>query len=299
MNKKIGRSIDGWLILDKPVGLTSARCLSIVKRLTGVKKAGHGGTLDPLASGVLPIAFGEATKAVKYVLDGYKSYEFGVRWGIQTTTDDAEGDVIQETNKIPNKDQINYGITSFIGDISQIPPAFSAIKINGIRSYNLARQGKSPKLKSRKVTIKKLELVEKAGNESKFFLNCSKGTYVRSVARDMALLLGTAAHVTSLRRVKAGSFDIKSAFSLDSIERLSHSGYLLKALIPILKALDDIPAIVVGNDQAKKIRYGQKISSANQGMVKREVVIINDGNPVAMAKIVDGLIKPIRVFNFS
>tara|TARA_Y100000590_G_C15692265_1_gene1003842 strand:+ start:1280 stop:2179 length:900 start_codon:yes stop_codon:yes gene_type:complete len=299
MNKIKRNSIDGWLILDKPVGLTSTRCLSIVKRLTGVKKAGHGGTLDPLASGVLPIAFGEATKAVRYVLDSYKSYEFGVRWGIQTTTDDAEGDVILETNKIPGKNQINFGINKFLGDISQVPPAFSAIKVDGNRSYNLARQGKPPKLKSRKVTIKKLELVAKTGNEAKFFLTCSKGTYVRSIARDMALLLGTAAHVTSLRRVQAGSFDIKSAFSLDSIQRLSHSGDIVKALIPILKALDDIPAIVVGNDQAKKLRYGQDISSANQGMAKREVVVVNDGNPVAVAKIVDGLIKPVRVFNFN
>ena len=275
MNKKKQKNISGWLILDKPIGLTSAKSVALVKRLTEAKKAGHGGTLDPLASGVLPIAFGEATKVVRYVLDGYKSYEFSLRWGIQTTTDDLEGDVILEKEKIPSIDQINFVVSKFLGDISQVPPAFSAIKIDGKRSYSLARLGKSPKLSSRKITIKKLELMTEMGKEAKFFVTCSKGTYVRSLARDMGLLLGTAAHVTSLRRVKAGTFDIKSAFSLDSIQRLSHSGGLIKAMIPIHTALDDIPAIVVGNDQAKKLRYGQNISSANQGMAKREVVVVD------------------------
>ncbi len=211
--RRKGTPIHGWLILDKPLGPSSSGCVGKLKWLTGAQKVGHGGTLDPLASGVLPIAFGEATKTSSYAMDGSKTYEFDVTWGTSTETCDAEGDVIASSDARPTEEQINAALPSFIGDIDQIPPKFSAIKIDGQRAYELARKGEEVDIKSRPVTIHDLRVVRIVdSNTASFEVDCGKGTYVRSLARDLALHLGCEGHISRLRRTAVGPFLLKRPY---------------------------------------------------------------------------------------
>ncbi len=290
--------IHGWVIVDKPEGLTSAQVVAKLKHLFKVKKVGHGGTLDPLATGVLPVALGEATKMLPYVLDGNKAYCFDVKWGEARTTDDREGDITDISSKRPTFQEIHEILASFIGKIEQVPPPYSALKINGKRAYALAREGKKVELPPRQVEITSLRLLKTMPDAARFEVLCSKGTYVRSLARDLALGLGTYGHVTSLRRLRAGPFQEKDSILLDSLLKIGHNTELMKYVLPLQDALADILALEVQHSEAVKLRQGQAIPTFHRG--KEEVAMIRcGGTPQALANIRGGLIVPIRVFNLN
>jgi len=300
----VRRAIHGWLTLDKPAGISSARAVAAVKRLTGAAKAGHGGTLDPLATGVLPIALGEATKTVAFVMDGPKSYEFRVRWGAATATGDTEGEITQESPVRPGAAGIEAVLSSFEGEIEQVPPAFSAIKTGGRRAYALARAGETPVLAPRRVRIHRLALVAHTEDTADFELDCGKGTYVRALARDLAQRLGTVGHVALLRRTRSGPFGLGSAISLESEALLSHSARLADVLLPVETALADIPALVLTGNDASRLRNGQAITVRGEcvpASVTPEgtVCVMADDRPVALARVSDGQIRPLRVFNWT
>jgi tRNA pseudouridine55 synthase len=301
---RVAPALHGWLTIDKPVGMTSTRAVAIVKRLTGAAKVGHGGTLDPLATGVLPMALGEATKTVAYVMDGAKSYEFRVKWGAATNTDDAEGEITLESSVRPGRADIEAVLGEFEGEIEQTPPAFSAIKIGGRRAYALARAGAPPELAPRRVQIHRLALLENATETAEFLVECGKGTYVRALARDLARRLGTAGHVVSLRRTRAGPFSLDSAISLESEALLSHSARLADVLLPVETALADIPALVLSGNDAVRLRHGQAIPLRGQCVPashspEGSVCVMADGRPVALARVAGGVIRPLRVFNWT
>lgn len=258
----------GWLVIDKPLGLTSAQVVGRLKaafRRTGRRdvKIGHGGTLDPLATGVLPVALGEATKLAGYLLNGNKGYAFAIRFGEQTTTDDAEGEVIAHSSARPGEAAIRAILPRFIGPLSQRPPAYSALKVAGRRAYDLARAGAPPELAERLIIIHALELHEVAGELARFQVSASKGTYVRSLARDIALALGTVGHVAELRRTRAGAFALGDAISLDTALELVHGAALEQALLPLTAGLDDIPVLAVNPEEAAYLRQGRRLSGAH------------------------------------
>lgn len=301
MNRKPS-PIHGWLVLDKPLGLTSTQALGKARRLVGGTKAGHGGTLDPLATGVLALAFGEATKVIPYILDGDKEYEFTVRWGQQTATDDAEGEVIAESPNRPTEAEIRAVFPSFFGQISQLPPLFSAIKVHGQRAYDLARAGQIPDIAPRPVMIYKLELVEMIDKDhTSFRVACGKGMYVRALARDLAILLGTKGHVVALRRTKAGPFRVENAFSLEKLEDLAHKGQAEEALLEIGAALDDIPGLNLSPSEAQRLRAGQSllIRPDQLSLMEQPVIMASfQGQPVALVEVRDGSLTVVRGFTF-
>ncbi len=297
-------AIHGWLSIDKPAGISSARAVAIVKRLTGARKAGHGGTLDPLATGVLPVALGEATKTVAFVMDGRKSYEFRVKWGTATTTDDTEGEITQESPVRPGRAEIAAALRDFEGEIEQRPPIFSAIKTGGRRAYALARAGETPDLKPRLVHVHRLALLANTSETADFEVDCGKGTYVRALARDMALHLGTVGHVAGLRRTRAGPFGLDTAISLESEDLLGHSARLADVLLPVEAALADIPALVLTGNDASRLRSGQAIPVRSEcvpvsAIPEGSVCVMADGRPVALARVSGGQIRPLRVFNWT
>jgi len=306
--KKKGQPIHGWLVIDKPAGKTSSQVVAIVKRILDAQKAGHGGTLDPLATGVLPIALGEATKTVSYVMDGAKRYRFTVSWGESRDTDDSEGAVTHTSEVRPTAADIRATLADFVGVIDQAPPAYSAIKIDGSRAYALARAGEKVTIQSRPVRIDKIELVDvKNVDQAVFDVVCGKGTYVRSLARDIALALGTYGHVASLRRLATGPFDETNAISLETLESLVHSAPPSTYLMAVECALDDIPALLLNSSQADHLRHGRPvrvmgpegrpfldISCLDEGGV---LCAMADGRPVALARLVEGEIRPMRVLN--
>jgi tRNA pseudouridine55 synthase len=310
--RRKGTPIHGWLILDKPLGPSSSGCVGKLKWLTGAQKVGHGGTLDPLASGVLPIAFGEATKTSSYAMNGSKTYEFDVTWGTSMETCDAEGDVIASSDARPTEEQINAALPSFIGDIDQIPPKFSAIKIDGQRAYELARKGEEVDIKSRPVTIHDLRLVRIVdSNTASFEVDCGKGTYVRSLARDLALHLGCEGHISRLRRTAVGPFSIEKAVSLAAFEENegeNAASLLTQYLLSVETVLDDIPALALTDQEARKLRHGQGIpvlpvaqrSPLRDGRISQGdvVQVTANGTLVALARIAGGEIRPVRVMNF-
>ena len=217
--KKKGRPVHGWLVLDKPLNMTSTSAVGRTKRLLSAQKAGHAGTLDPLATGILPLAFGEATKTVSYAMDGEKAYQFTVRWGGETETDDTEGEITQQSDKRPTREEIEACLENFRGTIEQVPPRFSAIKLDGNRAYDLARDGEEVELEAREVEIKQLELIEIVDDSTAVFsATCGKGTYVRALARDFGRELGCFGHVIALRRTKVGPFDESTAWSMEQLE---------------------------------------------------------------------------------
>jgi len=292
--------INGWLILDKPIGLGSTQAVSAVKRALREArepkhKVGHGGTLDPLASGVLPIAIGEATKLCGRMLDASKSYEFTVRFGEETDTLDGEGQVIAISDVRPRRDQIETVIDAFTGDIEQVPPAYSALKVGGKAAYARARAGEEVQLASRKVTVLEFLLHDTTPDSATFHARVSKGTYIRSLARDIAHALNTVGHVTMLRRTRAGPFGLEKAISLDFLAEAAKARRLIGAVLPLEAALDDIPALPITPDQAQLLRFGQRLIGFPE---KPGLQLATEGGrPVALVEaLADGL-KVVRGFN--
>src|SRR5882757_2461754 len=297
--RKSGDKVDGWVILDKPVGLGSTPAVGKVRRLFGAQKAGHGGTLDPLASGVLPIALGEATKTVPFVMDGRKEYRFTLRFGEARTTEDAEGEVTATSDARPSDEAIRVVLGRFMGEIEQIPPAFSALKIDGERAYDLARKGEKVDLKPRRVSIERLELAGRPDRDhADFVVGCGKGTYIRSLGRDLAQALGTVGYLSALRRTAAGPFREAVAISLPKLEALGHIPPLLGALAPVATALDDIRALAMTETQANQLRQGQPVlltrdAPPSGALLRAEV----EGKLVALVRSDGTTLQPVRVFN--
>ena len=311
MASRKGNPVHGWLILDKPLGLSSSKAVGIVRRIFTAAKAGHGGTLDPLATGILPIALGEATKTVSYAMHGPKSYEFTLQFGSQTSTDDREGAVIATSDVRPDESAITAALGGFVGEIAQRPPIFSAIKVDGQRAYDVARKAVAegleslPKLESRQVKIDRFELRTATADSATFFVACGKGTYIRSLARDLAISLGTVGHVSHLRRLSVGPFGETDAISLDFLEKLEHSAAAFEHLKPVTSALDDIPALAVSTGEAAKLRHGQTLPALSPAAEARfsEIVVAGTGValagsvPVALVTVKAGQLQPLRVFN--
>ena len=298
-SRKKGERIDGWVVLDKPVGLGSTRAVGRVRRLFGAQKAGHGGTLDPLASGVLPIALGEATKTVPFVMDGRKEYRFTLRLGEARSTEDAEGEVTATSAARPTDEAIRAVLLRFTGEIGQRPPAFSALKIDGKRAYDLARAGQTIELATRTVRIDRLELLDRIDiDQADFVVACGKGTYIRSLGRDIALALGTVGHLSALRRTAAGPFRQEAAISLSKLEALGHIPPLLGALAPVATALDDIPAVALTEAQADRLRQGQPVSLTRDAPPSGALVRVETGSRlVALVRSDGASLQPVRVFN--
>jgi len=299
--KRSRAKVDGWVFLDKPVGPSSTQALGRVRRVFDAAKGGHAGTLDPLASGLLPIALGEATKTLAHFADGTKEYEFTVRWGTATASDDAEGEVTATSDARPTAAAISAALPGFTGEIDQTPPVYSAIKIDGERAYALARAGADVAMKSRKVLIHKLEFLEMPSpDEAKLRLSCGSGTYVRSLARDLAKALGTVGHVTALRRTAVGKYRVETAISLDKLEGFGHSPARFGALAPVETVLDDIPALAVTAEEAAALRQGRVLRDPRAEHSPPEpgaLAVFHDGKLVALAEGNDGLLRPARVFN--
>lgn len=300
------RALHGWLVIDKPPGMTSAAVVSAVRRATSAGKAGHGGTLDPLATGVLPIALGEATKTASYVLGGRKVYRFSVRWGEQRDTDDAEGAVVATSAVRPTTAAIEAALGRFHGDIEQVPPTFSAIKVAGERAYALARADRPVALPARTVTVERVALVEVPDDDHAVFeVEAGKGVYMRALARDLALTLGTVGHVTALRRLAVGPFVESAAITLDNLRTIGHSDQLLERLLPVGAALAGIPALTLTEAEANRLQHGQAIaalpvaSRSTLTDVSKDSVVcaVAKGRPVALARIKGGEIRPVRVLN--
>jgi tRNA pseudouridine55 synthase len=294
--------IHGWLVLDKPLGLTSTQALGRARRLLGGKKAGHGGTLDPLATGILPLAFGEATKLIPYIMDGDKEYEFTLRWGESRTTEDAEGAVVATSDIRPHAEQIRAALPAFTGTILQKPPAFSAIKVQGERAYDLARAGETVDLAAREVIIHNFELIEIIDeNNASFRVSSGKGMYVRSLARDLAVKLGTLGYVGSLRRTKVGPFTLKNAVSIEKLEALSTENAASTALLPIKSTLWTIPTLILTASEANTLRLGQKILIRPQHGDLFDMPLIfaeHQGVPVALVEAKAGEFRTLRGFHF-
>ena len=305
--KRDKRDVHGWLVLDKPVGMTSTHAVSVVKRLFSAKRAGHAGTLDPLASGCLPIALGEATKTVPFVMDGRKLYHFTVRWGEERDTDDAEGRVTETSAARPTPEAIRALLPYFTGAISQVPPRYSAIKIDGERAYDLARYGETVELQPRPVEIARLELIATPDQDhAVLHAECGKGTYVRSLARDMGRALGCFGHVSALRRVAVGPFGPETMILLEQLEAVCHraasgEASLADALMPVETALDDIPALAVSRADAARLARGQAVLLRGRDApnFRGPVYATVAGQLVAIADLDHGEIVPKRVFNLA
>lgn len=292
-------SAGGWLVIDKPEGITSARVVALVKRATGASKIGHAGTLDPLATGVLPLALGEATKTVRCAIGGKKHYRFRIRWGIATDTDDRTGRPIAESASRPSGADIAAALVAFTGMIQQRPPAYSAIKLAGQRAYALARAGAVPELAARPVEIFELSLRgTPEPDHAEFEAAVGKGTYIRSLARDLALALGTLGHITELRRCALGRLNETQAISLDLALSLGHSLATTAHLLPIETVLDDIPALAVTAEEAARLRHGQRVVPAASDEGVAEGVLVGawlGRRVVALARAEAGALRPVRV----
>jgi len=306
-SKRDKRDVHGWLVLDKPVGMTSTYAVSVVKRLFAAKRAGHAGTLDPLASGCLPIALGEATKTVPFVMDGRKLYQFTVRWGEERDTDDAEGRVIAQSDQRPSPQAIRALLPSYTGTIEQVPPRYSAIKIAGERAYDLARDGETVELEARPVDIGRLELIATPDpDHAVLHAECGKGTYVRSLARDLGHALGCFGHVSALRRVAVGPFGEETMILLEQLQAVCHraaagEASLADVLMPVETALDDIPALAVSRADAARLARGQAVLLRGRDApnFRGPVYATAAGQLVALAELDRGEIVPKRVFNLT
>lgn len=305
--KREKRDVHGWIILDKPTGMTSTHAVSVVRRLFTAKRAGHAGTLDPLATGCLPIALGEATKTVPFIVESGKTYRFTVRWGEERDTDDAEGRVVAQSAERPGAEAIRALLPRFSGLIEQIPPRFSAIKIEGERAYDLARDGEHVELSPRPVQIDRLELVDMPDpGHAVLETDCGKGTYVRALARDLGRTLGCFGHVSALRRTRVGTFGEEDMISLERLTALCHraasgEGSLADALLPIETALDDIPALAVSRADAARLQRGQAVllRGRDAPILRGTVYVTASGELIALAETDRGEIVPKRVFNLA
>ena len=319
-SKRKGLPINGWLVIDKPVGMTSTQVVGRTRRLLNAAKAGHGGTLDPNATGVLPIAFGEATKTVAYAMDGRKAYRFTVHWGEARDSEDIEGAIIETSAVRPDKTAIEAILPDFTGVIQQVPPRYSAIKVNGTRSYDLARAGHVVELAARPVRIDSLRLIElPSPDEAVFEAECGKGAYIRALARDMALALGTVGYLAAIRRLSVGPFSIENAITLEHLTALAEKTAAESALLPVETPLDDIPAVALTEAEAQRMRCGHCVpllrrsdrdrldrlgraansSASNSGEpVILAVLRSPEGDqPVALARLDGAELHPVRVLN--
>lgn len=310
--KRQKRDVHGWIVLDKPIGMTSTHAVAVAKRLFAAKRAGHAGTLDPLASGLLPIALGEATKTVPFVVDGRKTYAFIVRWGEERDTDDAEGRIVATSDRRPDVAEITSALPGFTGIIQQVPPRFSAVKIEGARAYDLAREGETVEIAPRAVTVHRLDLVEMPDRDHAVLnAECGKGTYVRALARDLGRVLSTLGHVCALRRNRVGPFGETAMISLEQLESLCHraaagEGNLADLLLPVETALDDIPALALTTEDAFRLTQGRSVvllprqAEALKASLKsgsRTVAAFEGATIVALCEMRAGRLNPVRVFH--
>ena len=299
--RKKGRPIDGWLVIDKPSGMGSTNVVSKARWALQAQKAGHAGTLDPLATGVLAIAFGEATKTVQYAMDGRKTYRFTIRWGEARDTDDAEGAVTAACDHRPSPEDIETALPDFRGEIMQRPPAYSAIKVAGARAYDLARDGAPPELAPRPILVESLSLADVPdADHAVLEMTCGKGGYVRSVARDLGERLGCLGHIVQLRRIHAGPFDEKHAISIEKLEAMRNTDASDLPLLPVATGLDDIPALAVDDGTAARIRQGQPApvigALAGHDLAYGDAVWASlNGEPVAVGVYRAGSFHPTRV----
>lgn len=310
--KRKGNPIHGWVNFDKPYGMTSTQAVGKVRWLYGAQKAGHAGTLDPLATGILPIALGEATKTVPFLVEAKKRYICDIVWGEHRNTLDAEGEIIARSDVRPSPGQIESVLPDFIGEISQIPPKYSAIKIDGQRAYDLARAGQDPEMKPRRVSVYGITLLAAGETSARIDVHCGKGTYIRSLARDIALRLGTYGYVGALRRTEVGPFTQAHVFTLDSLEEMVHRGGAKEALLGLSTALDDIPVHAVSDNEQYLLRQGRAITllptfaktlkaqarprQIGELDASRYVLAQIDGQPIALCEARAGQLSPKRVF---
>jgi tRNA pseudouridine55 synthase len=304
--KRRGQRVDGWLVLDKHAGITSTSAVAQVRRFFDAAKAGHGGTLDPLATGLLPIALGEATKTVPYVMDGMKTYRFTLKFGEARATDDAEGEVIATSDIRPEDGQIQVALAGFRGTILQRPPIYSALKIDGQRAYDLARAGEAVELAPREALIERFDLLERPdADHAVFEVRSGKGAYMRSLARDLAEAVGSRGHVSALRRIAVGPFNESHGISLDSLGALGHIAAASRHLLPVATALDDIPALAVTDSEASRLRCGQAVGPIRRQDLERigqyesgSIFCAKSGGmPVALVRLEAGDLRPVRVLN--
>ena len=294
----------GWIFVNKPKNVSSFDVIRKLKKIFSIKRIGHAGTLDPLATGILPIAFGSATKTIPYLVSSKKEYRFSISWGIRTTTHDMEGEVIDESNFVPSKEDILDAVSDFKGEFYQRPPKYSAVKINGQRAYKLARSGIDFNIKEKKVKLYELIIKDHKKNKTEFLAKVGKGFYIRSLARDLCEKLATSGVIDSLERTELGQFSLENAFSLETIEKLVHSapagmvgGNLL---VPLSEVLDDIPALLISDKEAKRFQQGQSFS--NNDLLKysklgREVLLLKDNRPIGLATVGENSFKPKKVFS--
>lgn len=300
--RRKGQAVNGWLILDKPEGMTSTRAVGRVRWLYDAAKAGHAGTLDPLATGILPIAFGEATKTVPFAVDGAKAYRFTVRFGAETDTDDAEGRVTGTSDRRPARAEIEAALPQFTGEISQVPPRYSALKVDGARAYDLAREEEDFVLAARTVAIDRLELVDLPDSDHCVLeTQCGKGTYVRALARDLGRTLQCLGHVSALRRTRVGAFSEADAVTLEEVERAAEESgeAALSLLRPVETALQDLPALNLSSSDAARLRQGQAVllRGRDAPIMTGPVYAVSKGALVALGEIAQGEFKPRRIFN--
>jgi tRNA pseudouridine55 synthase len=299
--RRKGQAVNGWLILDKTQGLTSTRAVGRIKRLYHAAKAGHAGTLDPLATGILPIALGEATKTMPFVVEGDKTYRFTVRFGAETNTDDAEGRVVETSDRRPARKEIEAALADFIGEIAQVPPRFSALKVEGARAYDLAREGETFELAPRSVTITRLDLVDHADDHCVLEAECGKGTYVRALARDLGRALHCLGHVESLRRTRVGAFGETDAVTMAEVEAAAEQGQdaLLALLRPVEMALQDLPVLSLSSADAARLRQGQAVllRGRDAPIMSGPVYAVSRGALVALGEVAQGELRPRRIFN--
>jgi tRNA pseudouridine55 synthase len=300
--RKKGNPVHGWVVLDKPIGMTSTQAVGAVRRLFEAQKAGHAGTLDPLATGILPIALGEATKTVPFAVDGEKAYRFSIRFGAETDTDDAEGQVVRSSEHLPTLEDIENVLADFIGEISQVPPAFSAIKVDGNRAYDLARSGEQVVLDARWIVVEDLRLIDMPDAATAVLeAECGTGTYVRALARDIGRTLGSAGHVIALRRTRVGPFDERMAVQLSTLQEAAEAGDIGQHLQPVEVALDELPGLSVGPNDAASLSRGQAVLVRG-----RDAPVLNGaayahfkGRILAIGELEKGAFRPTRVFNFG
>jgi tRNA pseudouridine55 synthase len=312
--RKKGSPVHGWVVIDKPQGMTSTQVVAAVRKIFDAQKAGHAGTLDPMATGVLAIALGEATKTVPYAMDSEKTYRFTARWGEGRDSDDAEGAVTGTSDVRPSREAIEAAIPGFVGQITQTPPIYSAIKVDGARSYDLARDGEAVALEPRTVHVLEARLISQPDpDHAEFEMRCGKGTYVRAWVRDMALTLGTLGHVSALRRTAVGGFHEKDAIALETLRGFMHSPAAFEHLRPISTALDGIPALAVTGPDAVRLRSGNPILMRANLFARitdafpdtddlsglTVYLSTGEGEPVALAELEAGELRPFRVFNFG
>ena len=311
--RRKGDPVSGWIVLDKPIDLGSTQAVSRVRRAFNAQKAGHAGTLDPLATGILPIALGEATKTVPYLVEADKTYRFTIAWGATTASFDREGAVTATSDVRPSPEAVAEALQAFVGEIEQVPPAFSAIKVDGERSYDLARAGQAVELKPRPVTIHRAQVTDAPDTAHvELEIDCGKGVYVRAIARDLAAMLGACGHVSSLRRTRVGPFSSDMAVTLEILERMCDRGPNLEVLLPVETALDDIPALAVTTEDAFRLSQGRPIvllprqvetlkarlaAPDGTGLASRTVLAMHGGVAVSICEMRAGQLSPTRVFN--